>query len=82
LKMNVSQNEISGWANFAFKGDGYGEGFLFVPKDDCIKIVRSQDFSEISELKCDLVSTESMLKNTNAGLVLFDNGKAWLLNKK
>lgn len=82
LKMNVSQNEISGWNNFAFKGDGTGEGFLFVPQDDAIKIVRSQDFAEISELKCNLVSAESILKNTNAGLVLFDNGKVWLLNKK
>ena len=82
LKMNVSQNEISGWANFAYKADKSGEGFIFMPQDDCVKIIRSQDFAEISELKCNLVSAESMLKNTNSGLVLFDNGKVWLLNKK
>jgi len=82
LKMNVSQNEITGWSNFAYKIDSSGEGFIFMPQDDSIKIVRTQDFAEISELKCNLVSSESVLKNTNSGLVLFDNGKVWLLNKK
>ena len=82
LTMSVSQNEIPGWANFAFRPDKDGEGFIFVPKDDKISIIRSQDFAEISELKCDLISTESVLKNTNSGLVLFEDRKVWLLNKK
>lgn len=82
LKMNVSQNEISQWANFAYRPDKGGEGFIFMPVDDAIKILRTQDFAEISELKCNLVSTESVIRNTNAGLVLFDDRKVWLLNKK
>lgn len=82
LKLNVSQNEIHGWSDFAFKSDGSGEGFIFMPSDDSIKIVRTQDFAEVSEMKCNLVSSLSILKNTNAGLILFDNEKVWLLNKK
>lgn len=82
LKLNVSQNEISNLSDFAFRSDKDGEGFIFMPVDDAIKIVRTQDFAEVSELKCSLVSSESTLRNTNAGLVLFDNNKVWLLNKK
>jgi len=53
-----------------------------MPKDDKISIIRSQDFAEISELKCSLVSSTSTIKNTNSGLVLFEDDKVWLLNKK
>ena len=82
LKLNVSQNEIAGWSDFAFRADKDGEGFIFMPVDDAIKIIRTQDFAEISDMKCSLVSSESVLRNTNAGLILFDNQKVWLLNKK
>lgn len=82
LKINVSQNEIDNWSDFAFRSDGTGEGFIFMPADDSIKIIRTQDFSEVSEMKCGLVSSTSTIKNTNSGLVLFDDEKVWLLNKK
>lgn len=82
LKISVSQNEIDYWSEFAFRLDKDGEGFIFKPVDDAIKIIRTQDFAEVSELKCDLVSSQSVLRNTNSGLVLLEDGKAWLLNKK
>ena len=53
-----------------------------MPKDDKISIIRSQDFAEISELKCNLISAQTILKNTNSGLIAFDDEKVWLLNKK
>ena len=82
LKLNVSQNEIDGWSDFAYRPDKDGEGFIFMPVDDAIKMVRTQDFAEVGELKCSLVSSQSTIRSTNAGLVLFDNEKVWLLNKK
>ena len=82
LKLSVSQNEIDNWSDFAFRADKEGEGFIFAPHDNSIKIIRTQDFAEVSELKCNLVSSQSTIRNTNAGLILFDNEKVWLLNKK
>lgn len=82
LKLNVAQDELTGWSEFAYRPEKDGEGFIFMPQDDKILIVRTQDFASISELKCNLVSSESVLRNTGAGLVLLDNGKVWLLNKK
>lgn len=82
LKLSVSQNEIDNWSDFAFRADKDGEGFIFAPQDNSIKIIRTQDFAEVSELKCSLVSSQSTIRNTNAGLILFDNEKVWLLNKK
>ena len=81
-KISVSQNEIPNFSQFAYRIEKDGEGFIFMPQDDKIVIVRSQDFAEISELKCSLVSADSIMRNTNSGLVLFDEGKVWLLNKK
>jgi hypothetical protein len=82
MKMHVSQNEIPQWSDFAYRFEKDGEGFIFMPVDDAIKIIRTQDFAEISELKCDLVSAQSVLRNTNSGLILHEDGKVWLLNKK
>ena len=81
-KINIASAEMSGWSNFCFRKTESHEGFIFIPKDDSIGIYRSQDFAEISDMKCDLVTSESVLKNTNAGIVLFEEGKVWLLNKK
>jgi hypothetical protein len=82
LNISVSQNEILQWYNFAYKHTGNGEGFIFIPCDDTIRILRSNDFAEVSDLKCELVTSASVLKSTGAGLLLLENGKVWLLNKK
>lgn len=81
-KLNIAQDEFPGWNHFTCRMDKTGEGLIFAPVDDGIKIMRTQDFAQVGELKCDLVSSESVLKNTKSGLVLLENGKAWLLNKK
>lgn len=81
-KLNVAQDEFSNWNHFTCRIDKSGEGLIFAPVDDGIKILRTQDFAQVGELKCDLVSSESVLKNTNSGLILLENGKVWLLNKK
>ena len=82
LKVSVSQNPILQWYNFAYRRDASGEGFIFLPCDDTIRILRTQDFAEVSNLNCNLVSSSSVLKNTGSGLVLLESGKVWLLNKK
>lgn len=81
-KLNMAQNELSSITNFAYKETKDEEGFIFMPSDDSIKVLRTQDFAEISEIKCNLISSESTIFNTNAGILLFDSGKVWLLNKK
>lgn len=82
MKLNMSGSEVDGFSNFAFRKNPDGEGFVFIPKDNKISILRTQDFSEVSQMDCDLVSSESVIKNTHSGLILFEEGKVWLLNKK
>lgn len=81
-RLNLSQNEAPQMYNFTVRETKDEEGFVFIPVDDAIKILRTEDFSEISEMKCKLVSSESTLFSTGAGIILFDSGKIWLLNKK
>ena len=82
LKLNVSQNEISNWSDFAFREEKGGDGFIFAPDDNKITVFRVSDFSQVFEMKCQLSSTGSVLRNTNAGLIIFDNNQVHLLNKK
>jgi len=62
---------------------GYKEGsYVVKPEDDAILILRPDDFSEISNFKCDLVSEDSQIFVTNAGIVCNDGENVYLLNTK
>ena len=62
---------------------GHKEGsYVVKPEDDSILILRSDDFSEISNFKCDLVSEDSQIFVTNAGIVCNDGENVYLLNTK
>jgi serine/threonine protein kinase len=82
LKVQVSNEDLTGINNFAFKNDASGEGFIFQPIDGAIRVLRTQDFQEISKIDLDLVSADSILENSNAGIILCENNQLWLLNKK
>ena len=45
-------------------------------------ILRPDDFSEIANFKCDLVSEDSQIFVTNAGIVSNDGENVYLLNTK
>lgn len=82
LNITFASDDTNHWSHFAYKPGKDGEGMIFKPADNAIKVIRIQDFAEIQELKCDLSSTDSVIRNTSAGLILFDDNKVWLLNKK
>jgi len=82
LTLQVAAEYTEGMNNFAFKEISGGEGLIFQPIDGAICVLRSQDFAEVSQIACDFVSTESMIENSNAGLIICEGNEIWLLNKK
>lgn len=82
LKMQLSIQELDEISNFAYKENTNGEGLMFMPKDGFIQVLRSNDFEEISQITCDLVSTDSIIENSNSGLILCTDNEIFLLNKK
>jgi hypothetical protein len=82
LDVQVSSEDLEGIYNFAYKEQSGGEGFIFQPKDGAIRVLRTQDFQEVSKIDLDFVSSDSIIENSKAGLVLCEGNEVFLLNKK
>ncbi len=88
LKIKISNRDFDATSHFAFmpnvdsKGKQEKEGLIFMPVDDSIEIYRTNDFERIGEMKCGLVSSQSVLYKTNAGIVVWEGNDVALLNKK
>jgi serine/threonine protein kinase len=77
----VSARDADEVYKFAYQGDGEN-GFIFQPQDRFLRIIRTQDFEEVARHELDIVSTHSVVKHTPSGLVLWDDDRLWLLNKR
>lgn len=73
--------ETDSFSNFAYKGTNMNDANIFQPKDNIIEVLRGLDLYKIAEIKCSLVSTDTKLYCTNAGIVVINEDEAWLLNK-
>lgn len=88
LKMKISNNDIDSFTNFAFfpnidsRGNIESEGMIFIPFDGGIRIVRTNDFEEVGQMKLDLASEQSVLQKTDSGIILWEGNDVVLLNKK
>jgi len=82
LNLELSQHTIEEISDFGFMPQGDGEGFIFEPNDNKISMIHTSDFKTVSQIDCKLVSTQSKLQHTNAGIILWENKNAYLLNKQ
>jgi serine/threonine protein kinase len=88
LKIKISDRDFDSMSNFAFmpnidsRGKREKDGMIFMPVDDRIEIYRTNDFEKISEMRCSLVSSQSVLYKSNAGIIVWDGNEVALLNKK
>lgn len=82
MKVNVSPADADSYARFAFRETKNGEGLVFEPVDNKINVRTTEDFSIVSTIDCDIISSESYLFNTPAGIIAWDSDEVWLINKK
>jgi len=74
--------EIGYFTDFAFLATEKDEGFIFIPSDNNILVIRTLDFKQISEIECEFVSEHSKLIYTKSGILCFENGNLYLINNK
>ena len=82
LKQEFAQKKIELFTNFAYMPNGDGEGFIFEPADNKIKVIRTQDFNTISEIQTNLISAQTTIQYTNSGIIAWEDNSVYLINKK
>lgn len=82
--LNISKTSylVDYFVDFAYMKTDKNQGFIFVPFDDKIKIIRTNDFKVMSEIECDFITQQSNLQYTKAGILVLEDGKFLLLNNK
>lgn len=88
MSIKISQGDIDGMRNFAYMptldsgGKSQGEGLIFSPEDDKILIYRSEDFEKVGEMNCTLVTSQTVLQKSGAGIIAWEGNEVAILNKK
>lgn len=82
LQMKRSNVFLSKPLSFSCRMQNASRGIIFEPDDNQLLIRQSTDFQIIQTMKCDLLSTDSQLFNTPAGIVALEKDFCYLLNSK
>lgn len=82
LNVEFANFDSSKVFDFAFMPTQSPEGFVFQPSDNKILILRTLDFQQTSEMDCDLVSEQTKLQHSKAGIIAWEGKAVYLLNKK
>jgi len=82
LQMKLSGEPVFGQRQFAYKATSASAGIVFEPDDDKMRVRRSQDFKVLQEFDCSILSTESTLVSTQAGIVAYERDFCYLLNSQ
>lgn len=88
MNIKVSKDDISSVRHFAYipnvdsSGKAQSEGMIFSPEDDKIVIYRTNDFERIGEMACSLITSQSVLYKSNAGIIAWEGNQIAILNKK
>ncbi|WP_299455877.1 hypothetical protein [uncultured Microscilla sp.] len=82
LQMKMSGELLPGQRLFAYKTTSPQAGIVFEPNDDQMLVRRSQDFKVLQEFDCSILTTESSLVSTQAGIIAYEKDFCYLLNSK
>jgi len=82
LQMKLSGEPVFGQRQFAYKATSASAGIVFEPDDDKMRVRRSQDFKVLQEFDCNVLSTESTLASTQAGIIAYERDFCYLLNSQ
>jgi serine/threonine protein kinase len=82
LDMKLSNGNCGDMYHFGYLEGKDNEGFVFQPQDGFIRVIRTNDFEEVSRLDCSVCTSQSFIKNTTAGMVVWEDEKVLLINKR
>ena len=82
LQMKLSGEPVFGQRPFAYRATSATDGLVFEPEDDKMRVRRSADFKVLQEFDCSVLTTESNLASTQAGIVAHERDFCYLLNSR
>ncbi len=66
--------------HFTFKAQNVQKGLVFEANDDVLKVRSSDNFAVVAEMQCSLLTTETQLAFTHAGIIAYEKDFCYLLN--
>lgn len=84
LKMRFATKESDKLIHFAYQKAQSSSrfGMIYAPCDDALAIIRGNDFQRISEIHCSIMTQDTSLAYTQAGIIAWNEKNVWLINKK
>lgn len=82
LQLKIGTQDSDRLKHFAYRPLDKQHGLLFEPADDTLLIRRTEDFQTLQTIDCPILTDETRLFNSAAGLVAVCANAVWLLNKK
>lgn len=80
LQLKWSAVFADGKRSLAYKAQSAQKGLVFEPADDCLRVRSSEGFGLLAEIDCSLLSTETNLCVTQAGIIAYEKDFCFLLN--
>ena len=80
MQFRLSAVRLENSKSLAYKAINSHHGLIFEPHDDKLLIRRSEDFAVIQDLECSVLSSESAIFATKAGILVLENNQCYLLN--
>ncbi len=80
LQMQWSGQTTHALSHFAFKPQNAQKGLMFEASDDVLKVRSSDNFAVVAEMQCSLLTTETQLAYTQAGIIAYEKDFCYLLN--
>ena len=80
-KLNIIK-ETDEVLHFAYKGKNNKDAILFVSEDNKLNVFRAADFYKLLEINCSIISKDTALFNTDAGIIAVNEDTFYLINKK
>jgi serine/threonine protein kinase len=80
-KLEISTHLVHQMKTFALKKNNT-QSLVFEPMDNALLIRLAKDFQPLQEVKCDLLSEETQVFDTQAGIIAFEGDFCMLLNNK
>lgn len=82
LQVRLSQMSTETLNSFAYRPLQKGQGWVFEAADNAIIVRRTEDFAALQTLSCPILSQQSHLFYTEAGIVALEQNEVWLLNRQ
>ncbi len=70
------------FCDFALIKTDKDNGFVIVPDDNKINIIRTMDFTIVNELDCDIITQQTKLEYSKSGIFALENGHLHSINNK